>query len=716
MTVHALLFTILLVIQIQEAGINPVNFKEIDTALINSQTRHAFTEARRNSNVALFIAHKALTDSRKISYKKGMADASIALGFAYLARYNIGDSALFYNMQAYDLYNELGDIRGKARACYGLSYVFSFKGNLTESENYASRSLKYFEEAGDIRGRINSYNVLSYLAKQQKDFNKAQIYIHKAIETAGSIGDTLTLADAKNSLGNILKDMALFKQAIDIYFEALKLWELKGDSNGISIAYGSIGLMYFYQKEWDKALEFNLKKLPVSRAAGDLWETSKTYNSIAQIFNAQNNYDSAIFYLRKGLDLNKKMNYPTGIASSYHNIAETLLRHSLSDSAFFYAQNAVRIARETGDYAIVDYYITLANVMLTKKQYKEALQNALKAYDLARKQKLPMTISDASALISDIYTNINRDDLAYRYLKEHTLLRDSISNDEFLKQVTRLEIQYDFDKKQKEVEFARLEESIRHENEIREKNLYLYGLVALLVLLALISFLYIRHNRLKSQYDRIGLEQRLLRAQMNPHFIFNSLCVMQDFILANKLQEANIFLTKIARLMRNILENSREEYIPLDKEIETVRLYLDLQKLRFENEFQYTIELDEAIDPENVSVPPMFTQPCVENSIEHGLLPLKEKGHLRISYYLNNGLLKLEILDNGIGRAEAAERASGKGAKKSVSTVLTEERLGYFRKTLKKKEIGMEIVDLFDNNKPAGTKVMIMLPYVNVYS
>jgi tetratricopeptide (TPR) repeat protein len=219
MTVHALLFTILLVIQIQEAGINPVNFKEIDTALINSQTRHAFTEARRNSNVALFIAHKALTDSRKISYKKGMADASIAHRIRLPCQViNIGDSALFYNMQAYDLYNELGDIRGKARACYGLSYVFSFKGNLTESENYASRSLKYFEEAGDIRGRINSYIVLSYLAKQQKDFNKAQIYIHKATETAGSIGENPPLLQMQKQSGEYLKDMALFKQAIDILF------------------------------------------------------------------------------------------------------------------------------------------------------------------------------------------------------------------------------------------------------------------------------------------------------------------------------------------------------------------------------------------------------------------------------------------------------------------------------------------------------------------
>jgi LytS/YehU family sensor histidine kinase len=261
-----------------------------------------------------------------------------------------------------------------------------------------------------------------------------------------------------------------------------------------------------------------------------------------------------------------------------------------------------------------------------------------------------------------------------------------------------------------------MEERILNENKIRQQRQYVNGLLILIVLLALISFLYIRHNRLRAQFTRINLEQRLLRAQMNPHFIFNSLCAVQDFILAGKPQKANTFLTKISRLMRNILENSREEFIPLEKEIETVKLYLDLQQLRFENEFDYSISLDGTIDPENLSIPPMLTQPCVENSIEHGLLPLKEKGHLRVTYSISNGLMKLEVTDNGIGRKEAAAKAAAKGAKKSVSTKVTAERLENFRKTLRKKSISYEIIDLYDNDRAAGTKVVMMLPYKKIYA
>jgi LytS/YehU family sensor histidine kinase len=185
--------------------------------------------------------------------------------------------------------------------------------------------------------------------------------------------------------------------------------------------------------------------------------------------------------------------------------------------------------------------------------------------------------------------------------------------------------------------------------------------------------------------------------------------------MADKPQKANAFLTKIARLMRNILENSREEYIPLEKEIETLRYYLDVQQLRFDTGFEYNIDVDQSIDPENVSVPPMLAQPCVENSIEHGLLPLKENGRIGISYTLKEGLIMLEVTDNGIGREKAAE-IKPTAKKQSVSTKLTEKRLEHFRKILKEKNISYEIIDLYEEETAAGTKVVMMLPYKKIYA
>jgi len=360
--------------------------------------------------------------------------------------------------------------------------------------------------------------------------------------------------------------------------------------------------------------------------------------------------------------------------------------------------------------------LTLAQVYRTRKDYNSALKNAHEAYNLASKQKLPIVIGQASSILSDLYSITGRSDLAYGYLKEFFLINDSINNNEYHKQVTRLEIEYEYDQRQKAAEYARMQERIVNENRLKQQGLYLRGLVILLVLLAIISILFIRHNRVRSKYDRIDLEQRLLRAQMNPHFIFNSLCAVQDFILSGKSQMANAFLTKIASLMRNILEQTGEEYIPLEKEIETLRLYLEVQKLRFEKEFEYTLIMDKEIDPQNLSVPPMLAQPCVENSIEHGLLKSKHSGLLQISYHLVNGLLMLEVTDNGVGRKRASEISGSRMKRNSISTKLTQKRLMHFRKVLKEKSISYEIIDLYEGDDPAGTKVIMKLPYKKIYA
>lgn len=685
-----------------------------DTSAINRSTREAYSIARKNPDVAVLMSRQALAASQIISYKKGMADASLSLGMAYLAKYNQGDSAQFYNELALEIYKETGDFSGQGRASYGLAYVYSFRSDFVTSEKYGQQALESFEKAGEHRGVINSLNVLAYLARQEKDLRKAKGYIERAIAAAREVRDTLPLADAMNNLGNVYKEMALISQAIDAYFEALRLWEMKCDTAGMSLAYGSIGLAYFYQKDYSKALEYSLKHLSLSEKRGDLWEMAKMCNNIAQIFNSRSVFDSALIYNRMSLNLHRTINLESGEADACINIASTLLHLGHRDSALWYSEKAIEIAVENEITVPPSYYVTLGNVEQSRGNYSRAAENALRARTIARDREMPLVISDATLLLSEIYGRTGRDDLAYRFLREHMQLKDSISNDQFLQQVTRMEIQYDFDKKQEAAEHARMQERLISENKIKQQRMFLGGLALLLVIVAVFSLLYLRHARLRAKYSQIDLEQRLLRAQMNPHFISNSLCAIQDLIMAEKTQKANSFLTKIARLMRNILENSREEYIPLEKEIETLKYYMDVQQLRFETGFEYNIDVDKSIDTENVSVPPMLAQPCVENSIEHGLLPLKDHGKIGVSYTLKEGLIMLEVTDNGIGRAKAAE-IKPTIKKQSLSSRLTEKRLEHFRKTLKEKNISYEIIDLYKEGTAAGTKVVMMLPFKRIY-
>ncbi|NLV19253.1 MAG: histidine kinase [Bacteroidetes bacterium] len=692
--------------------------EDIDTVLINNSTRQAYTTARQNPDLAISEAYRVLSVSRAAGYKKGIADASLALGMAYFTKYNPGDSSSYYNFLALDLYEELGDITGQARAYYCLAYVYSVKGNLVESEHYSRLSLNSFEKAGDKRGMVNSLSALTYLFRQKNDFNGAIEMTNMAIEIARSINDTIPLADALNTLGNIYKDMLLFNEAIDSYFEALNLWELKRDTNGMAIAYGSIGLMYYYQEDYDMALTFNFRKVPVCERSGDHFELSKCLNNIAQIYAARNQPDSSIHYLKRSLDLNEKMNYPSGVAAASQIIASTFLIKDEIDSATMYIERAVAIAERLNDSELPSYLITLGQIQKRKKDFNSALKNARRAYSEAGKQNKAIVISSAAALLSDLYNETGNKALAYDYLKEYYSINDSISNNEFLKKVTRLEIENEYNRRQEEADFEHRQELLIRENRITQQNLYLKGLILLLVLLAVITFFYIHNTRLRVKYERIDLEQRLLRAQMNPHFIFNSLCAVQELILSGHPEKANVFLVKIASLMRNILENSREEFIPLEKEIETIRLYLDIQQLRFESEFVYNITFENDIDPENISVPPMLAQPCLENSVEHGLLPLKNgKGRIDISYNsFHNNLLRLEVTDNGAGRRITTKSTSKGMLKKSLSTTLIQERLAFFRKKLKIKEINYDITDLYDNTTPSGTRVTVVMPYRKIFN
>jgi tetratricopeptide (TPR) repeat protein len=691
----------------------PVKF---DTAFINSKNREAFKLCRIHPEKAISLAQNLLGISQKKGYDKGMADAYITMGYAYLAKYNIYDSANICNNHALSIYSKMRDYRGMGVAYHGQAYVYSFKGNLMESKKFSFLSLQNFLKANDKRWMVNAYHVLSYLYKQYSDYKNAIYFIEKAIDLASEIRDTSSLANMYNSLGNIYNSQALFRQSIDIYFKALNLWESQKDSSGMSIAYGSIGIIYLNLQDYNKALEFLGKKLQILTGSRSHWEISKTHCSIAKSFNALERYNDALQHLQKSLQLNNFMNYPRGIADTQYNLANTYLLLSNTDSAMHFIIKAIELGASIKEPELYNYYITLGNVYLKENKIPLSLKYIQEGYDLAKNQNEIFAVSQASKLLSDVYSRVSRFDLAYKYLKEHKMIQDSINKADYLKQTTRLEIQYEFDKKQRALAFEQQNERMAHETKMKQQKTYLKGLIILLTFIIFSSVLIIRQKSLKAKYVALNMEQKLLRTQMNPHFIFNSLCAIQDFILSNNQQKANKFLTKIAQLIRSILENSREEYISLEKEIQTLSNYLEVQKLRFETDFEYKIELDDAIDAENFAIPPMLAQPCVENAIEHGLLPKKQKGIIIITYHLKDELIRLEITDNGIGRDLANTNKNSEYKKQSLSVILTQERIQYFQKAFKKKGISYEIVDLTDNGVPSGTKVVFMVPYKKMFA
>lgn len=248
------------------------------------------------------------------------------------------------------------------------------------------------------------------------------------------------------------------------------------------------------------------------------------------------------------------------------------------------------------------------------------------------------------------------------------------------------------------------------------KTIWFYFLEGLLLVLVFVAYIKYREKNIKEKNKLLVVEQKLLRSQMNPHFIFNSLTSIQSFIFENNPIEAGSYLSKFSELIRSILYNSREEYISLEKEIKTLENYLEIQQLRYNNKFDYTIEVDPGIDIEMLAVPPMLAQPFIENSIEHGIKNIEVRGMITIKFSLLDESISLIIEDNGIGM-EASKKLKDKKAQehKSLAIIITKERMEILNKRRKRKSCSMQIKDITgDKGKVVGTRVEFVIPYLKL--
>lgn len=222
-------------------------------------------------------------------------------------------------------------------------------------------------------------------------------------------------------------------------------------------------------------------------------------------------------------------------------------------------------------------------------------------------------------------------------------------------------------------------------------------------------------ERLKLETDRnlLELEQKALRMQMNPHFLFNCLNSIKGLIAEDKNNEAKIYLSKFAKLMRTMLDHSMDSFVSLENEIASLQNYVELEKLSREDRFQFKVEVGDSIDKEFIGLPPMLIQPFVENSIIHGLDAKSTKGLVVVSFNIEGEYLKCTIEDNGVGREKAKMLEDESITKhKSAAISVTQERLNILNRNLNQKETKIQITDLKDQNDlPAGTRVELFIPY-----
>ncbi len=487
---------------------------------------------------------------------------------------------------------------------------------------------------------------------------------------------------------------------------------------------------------YEQALRFQHVCLAVSdTAAIRKPNLAVCYNQMGICHHYLQRYDSADFYFRKAEEICKL--YPVSSLEEYRSDwVVTLIKLGKYDEALQMIEEltALMEARQHFTQAANDY-LTWGEILVTMNRPEEAIGKFKKALELGEWVKANKLLSLDSAHNADYWYAPEQNVIAYIeeigirivqnahfwLYKQYDRLKDaekalyhhvkyeeekfSLVKLERSKMVMEIETRYQTQKKEQQIM------NLAQQNQAKEEKLKLRGLVlaalsgflAVIVILAILLF---RQSHLKSLHHSLVLEQKLLRSQMNPHFIFNTLASIQTFILQEDPEKASRYLAKFSKLVRNILDDSAEETVTLSQEISTVENYLELQKLRYAGKFDYSLQVDEGIDTEEMQVPPMLCQPFIENALEHGIKHKTEPGRIDISFFLQERNLVVQITDNGVGRERAKEiEAARQSTHRSMSTSITTDRLKILNKKTGK-GIHFEITDLKDlDGQSAGTRV-----------
>lgn len=568
-----------------------------------------------------------------------------------------------------------------------LAYAYRSKGinHWARSEYVAAlemytRALKEYEGANATEGIADTYNNLGVVYYSLSDYKKALDFYLKALPLYEQSGDR-KLANVLTNIGIIHKNLSDPAKALDYYTKAVRLYEAGGNSRGMANALANIGNAYDDLDSTAQALAFHRRALAINQAIGSMKGVANNLNSIGILYSEAAEYTQALTYLQKSLRLYEQL-------GEKNSMAVTLMELSK-----LYRNAPAGFLIERGIQPGMRYASALAYT-------KRAQQLATEIGSLDRQRF-------AWEELSTIYEAQKEYPKALDAFKKGVAFRDSIMNAENKSEIAVRTMQFEFEKKeallradhQKEQELAF--EKLKQQ---RIQNNSVMGGAAIILVAGAATFLLYRKRREAEFKTKVTeTEMKALRAQMNPHFIFNSLNSISDYISKHDITMADYYLTKFAKLMRLTLEHSEKKEVPLADDLKALELYMQLEAMRLNNKFVYEVHVDEAIDKEATLVPPLLLQPFVENSIWHGIAPKEGNGKIDIRIERLNGTINCIVQDDGVGRKHD-DSAQSDEKRQSMGIKITKARIDILNQ-MKQSDATVELSDL-----PEGTRVEVRLP------
>lgn len=696
-----------------------------------------------------------------------------------------------------------------------------------------SQALNMHPKKDDQRARI-----LFDLAAQnlQYDATSALKYVDEIISFDDKITNKNIVSAAYRVKGIVFYHLSKYNEALLLLNKALVIDNRLGSNDGAGGDLGTIGLIYMTQSKFPEALKYYLESLSrFEKTKKNQVDEALTLVNIGTVYNEMGNLEQAMSNYQKSYQLFQKIGHFPGQANTLTNIGIIHYKNKNIAEAIRYSERSLSIvdslkdlrgiARENGNlsayYNVLEYYdvalafglkaVELNNTTGNKKSQGMNMQNVsaaylgkgmlqeaksygLKALQTGTELNVTELERDASKGLSEVYEALNMPDSALIYYKQYTKLADTISNDKKKNEITRMGIQYDFDKKelsykqkelltaaqlkqqqlqlalnqadlQKGIQLRNLQtiqlqnEKLLSEekekqliisrgneklqaskvnalsqqqklNQLELKQLWLYGLLALVILMSVLVYLLnlyrirklkykneLQHQqaaqnelKLKHQYQLSESELKAIRAQMNPHFIFNVLNSIESYVMDSEKRKASRLIQKFASLSRLILENSTKSLVKGDKEWKALMLYTELEAMRYDDAFTYTFTVDEDVQLQTLYLPPMLIQPLIENAILHGLIVNPKAGaHLSVSLQKNGTGICVTVADNGIGIENSINNTTP-GSVKEISMGLAsiKERINMINQQQPGNKASFNIRN---NTDGPGTVATLCLPF-----
>ncbi len=642
------------------------------------------------------------------------------------------DSVIKYANQAYNESKQINYLKGVSVSLVRSRVYAQQKGDPKAIEYYLNLQIPLSTKLKDYNGVVTSYGILGGILFYQGKYKEALEAYDKAIqyvpltnEDCRDLGFRYTDNESNYSIiyatkGSIYKAMGDYEMAYNMYKKSIsasqkvkdKFWYFQRNYyslNRLAVFFEEIGEFSLSAEYFREANKFAREK-----------DGTENINWASKARESYNNrkFDSALYYYRIYLSEEERRlaKYGGGGGDSTF-LSKIYIGTKEFDKA------AEILLRALENYKLsswliyeMDVLALLPKAFIGKNDLPNALQYANELIILSEKVGSKPKLRDGYQFLAEIYERKGDKDRANFYYRKYAELKDELRTDEFKQKLQLYRAEEREKQKQSSIEQLK-----------KEKRWLTSGIILLAISIASffgLIWLQRKYNAkkrllqenaiaLKQAEDErriASLEMMSLRSQMNPHFIFNCLNSINRFVLRNDTESASNYLTKFSKLMRMVLENSKQVLIPLEEEVKCLELYIQMEQFRCKNSFTYYVKYHDGVNTEEAMIPPLLLQPFVENSIWHGVNPKEGDGRIGIEFFQKEETLYCVIKDNGIGRKKASElRSQLSEHHKSMGLQITKERLAILGEH-DSDESPVEIEDLYDeNSNAAGTKVTIRI-------